>query len=68
MVRGNNGENVLGEGIHKNKYLDIIASYKEKIGFILYAYCIMDNHVHLLIEVTDVPLSQIMQRIQQVYT
>ena len=68
MVRGNNGENVLSEEIHKNKYLDIVASYKEKIGFILYAYCIMDNHVHLLIEVTDVPLSQIMQRIQQVYT
>lgn len=25
MVRGNNGENVLNEGIHKNKYLDILA-------------------------------------------
>ncbi|WP_176431624.1 transposase [Anaerovirgula multivorans] len=68
MVRGNNGENVLSEEIHKNKYLDIIASYKDKISFILYAHCIMDNHAHLLIEVTDVPLSQIMQRIQQVYT
>ncbi len=68
MVRGNNGENVLNEAIHKNKYLDILASYKEKIGFMLYAYCIMDNHVHLLIEVKDTSLSQIMQRIQQVYT
>ena len=68
MVRGNNGEKVLNEEIQKNKYLDIIASYKEKIGFMLYAYCIMDNHAHLLIEVRDVPLSQIMQRIQQVYT
>lgn len=68
MVRGNNGENILAEEKHKNKYLDIIASYKEKIGFMLYSYCIMDNHVHLLIEVKDVPLSKIMQRIQQVYT
>ena len=68
MVRGNNGENVLSEEVHKNKYLNIIASYKEKIGFMLYAYCIMDNHAHLLIEVRDVPLSQIMKRIQQVYT
>ena len=68
MVRGNNGENVLCEEIHKKKYLDIIALYKEKMGFMLYAYCIMDNHVHLLIEVADIPLSQIMQRIQQVYT
>lgn len=68
MVRGNNGENVLSEEVHKNKYLEIIASYKEKIDFMLYAYCIMDNHAHLLIEVRDVPLSEIMQRIQQVYT
>lgn len=28
----------------------------------------MDNHVHLLIEVKKVPLSKIMQGIQQVYT
>lgn len=68
MVRGNNGENVLEKEIHKNRYLDIIASYKDEIGFLLYAYCIMDNHAHLLIEVIDAPLSQIMQRIQQVYT
>jgi len=68
MVRGNNGENVINKEIHKNKYLDIITSYKEKIDFKLYAYCIMDNHAHLLIEVNDTPLSQIMQRIQQVYT
>ena len=54
--------------IHKNKYLDILATYKEKIGFLLYAYCIMDKHVHPLVEVKDTPLSQIMQRIQQVYT
>jgi len=28
----------------------------------------MDNHVHLLIEVTDIPLLKIMQSIQQVFT
>ncbi|SDZ12181.1 transposase [Tindallia californiensis] len=68
MAKGNNGEDVLREEMHKKKYLEIIERYKEKQGFILYAYCIMDNHVHLLIQVEDIPLSQIMQRIQQVYT
>jgi putative transposase len=68
IVKGNNGEDVFKEESHKNKYLDIIASYKTMMGFILYAYCIMDNHAHLLIEVRDIPLSKIMQRIQQVYT
>ncbi|MDD4766200.1 MAG: transposase [Desulfotomaculaceae bacterium] len=68
MVRGNNGEKVLLEEIHKRKYLDVLAFYKEKLYFILYAFCIMDNHAHLLLEVDEVPLSQIMQRIQLVYT
>lgn len=34
----------------------------------LYAYVIMDNHVHLLIEVGDTQLSKIMQGIQQSFT
>lgn len=68
MVRGNNGEMILREGAEKSKYLDILAKYKEKLNFKLYAFCIMDNHAHLLIQVESVPLSQIMQRVQQVYT
>ncbi|MCG8501990.1 MAG: transposase, partial [Firmicutes bacterium] len=50
------------------EYLNIIKRYKKKYNFKLYAYCIMDNHAHLLIEVDKVPLSKIMQGIQQVYT
>ncbi|WP_432404161.1 transposase [Wukongibacter sp. M2B1] len=34
----------------------------------MYAYVIMDNHLHLLIEVSKTPLSKIMQFIQQTYT
>lgn len=68
MARGNNGEYVLKEESDKWHYLDIIKKYKETCGFKLYAYCIMDNHVHMLIEVKETELSRIMQRIQQVYT
>ncbi|UNC93089.1 transposase [Candidatus Contubernalis alkaliaceticus] len=68
MVRGNNKEKVFLDDVHKSKYLFLLALYKEKLGFMLYAFCIMDNHAHLLIEVKDVMLSQIMQRVQQVYT
>lgn len=68
MVRGNNGEKVLADEIDKRKYFNVLTQYKEKLGFKLYAFCIMDNHAHFLIEVQDVSLSQIMQRIQQVYT
>ena len=68
MARGNNREYVLKDEDDKWHYLDIIKKYKEKYNFKLHAYCIMDNHVHMLIEVAEEGLSKIMQGIQQVYT
>jgi len=68
IARGNNGEYILKEEEEKKKYIETIKKYKERYKFKLYAYCIMDNHIHLLIEVGDTPLPKIMQGIQQVYT
>ncbi|WP_131821285.1 transposase [Paramaledivibacter caminithermalis] len=34
--------------------------YKIKHNLKLYAYCIMDNHAHLLIEIDKMPLWKIM--------
>ena len=68
ICRGNNREWIFKEKTEKTKYLEIIKHYKKKLQFKLYAYCIMDNHVHLLIEVNHIPLSKIMQGIQQVFT
>ncbi len=68
MVRGNNGEFILQKEEEKQIYLDLIKKYKERYPFKLYAYCIMDNHVHMLIEQEDIPLSKIMQGIQQSFT
>ncbi|MCG8501685.1 MAG: transposase [Firmicutes bacterium] len=68
ICRGNNREYVFDKEEDKKMYLKTILRYKEKYSFKLYAYCIMDNHAHLLIEVDRAPLSQIMQGIQQVFT
>lgn len=59
---------IFKEKENKAEYLKIIKNYKSKYGFKLYAYCMMDNHGHLLIEVDKMPISKIMQAIQQVYT
>ncbi len=32
------------------KFLALLAAQKTKVPFFLYAYCLMSNHVHLLIE------------------
>lgn len=68
IVRGNNREEVFQDDNDKQKYLNIIEKYKEKLGFKLYAYALLPNHTHSLMEVAEEPLSRIMQRIQQVYT
>ncbi len=68
MVRGNNGEKVFETEKEKQEYINITKEYKHRYRFKIYAYCIMDNHAHLLIEVENVPVSKIMQGIQQVYT
>ena len=68
MARGNNGEYNIAKDEEKLEYISIIKRYKERYGFRLYAYCIMDNHIHMLIVVDEIPLEKIMQGIQQVYT
>ena len=68
MCRGNNGEHILHNDEDKKFYLYLIQKYKERYCFRIFAYCIMDNHVHMLIQTGDVPLSKIMQGIQQSFT
>jgi len=49
-------------------YLDRLNRYQTRYGVILYAYCLMPNHVHLLLQTSSVPLAKFMQGVQQSYT
>lgn len=68
IARGNNKEDVLAGDRDKQKYLALVEKYKQKYLFRLYAYVLMSNHLHMLLQVGSVPLSKIMQGIQQSYT
>ena len=68
IARGNNRENIFLDARDKDKYLELIGKYKQKYGFELFAYVLMDNHVHLLIYIDQISISKIMQGIQQTYT
>ncbi|QSX06694.1 transposase [Sedimentibacter sp. zth1] len=37
--------------IYKNKILEILKEIREELEFCIIAYCIMDNHMHLLIKI-----------------
>ena len=51
-----------------NKFLEYLKQAQDKYKFYLYAYCLMSNHYHLLLETTDANLSKIMQYINTSYT
>jgi len=68
IARGNNRQKIfLGEKDY-SRFLARLKLYKKKFNFILYSYAFMPNHIHLLIEASDVPLSQIMQPLELSYT
>ena len=69
IVRGNQKQITFIEEEDSAKYLDLLRHYKREYGFKLYGYCLMPNHVHLVLEVKDgINLSKIMQGLNQTYT
>lgn len=68
VARGNRKESVFRSKGDYERYLDLIFRYKERYHYRLYAFVLMPNHLHLLMETADVQLSKIMQGLQQSYT
>lgn len=68
ITRGNQRQTIFKNKYDYLKYLEVLAHYKEQYGFYLFAYLLMSNHVHLLIETLEAPLSKILQGINQKYT
>jgi REP-associated tyrosine transposase len=66
--RGNQRERVYFEDIDREKFLEILKRTKERYGYRLHAYVLMDNHYHLLIETPEANISQAMQNINTSYT
>lgn len=62
MIRGINRQRIFEDNEDCDTFIETIWRSKEKIGFELYGYCIMGNHVHLLMKEKD-SLSLVMQSI-----
>lgn len=57
MMRGNNKEKVFLNDKDKNKMINILQEKKMSCNYYLFAYCIMDNHIHLILRqgIEDLP-------------
>lgn len=54
MVQGINKKYIFEKNIEKEEYLSLLLQYKNNFKIMLLAYCIMDNHAHILIHTDEV--------------
>jgi len=67
MVRSIKEVDLFEDDEDKIKYLAIIKKYIEKYKFKIYAYCLLDNHGHLMIDANGADISKIMHSINFSY-
>ncbi len=67
MTRGNDKMKIFIDKEDREKYLDILLEKKDGSSYCLYAYCIMNNHSHLIIKEEKDSLSNIMKKINISY-
>jgi REP element-mobilizing transposase RayT len=63
MLRGVNRQEIFFDEEDYLFFIRLLAHYKDLCDYQIFAYCIMGNHVHLLIRTGSVPLSTILKRI-----
>ncbi|WP_345788496.1 transposase [Desulfosporosinus acidiphilus] len=48
--RGNHRQNIFRDDEDREFYLIVLKRFRSITPYVLHTYCLMDNHVHLLIE------------------
>lgn len=68
IARGNNKQKIFVDDEDYKNFLKRLKLYKKRFEFVIYAYALMPNHIHLLIETGEIPLSKIMQALLFTHT
>jgi len=67
-TRGNARKKIYKYDMDRANFIDVLCSVAKKYNWLCHAYCLMDNHYHLLIETPEGNLSQGMRQLNGVYT
>ena len=68
MVQGINKEYIFKTNEEKNKYLELLKKYYLEFEIDIIAYCIMDNHAHMLLYSEKIQnISNFMRQINSIY-
>jgi len=68
VIRGADHQLYFEEANDYLKYLELLERYKTELGFSIYAFCLMTNHVHLLININNCSLEKIFRRLNTNYS
>jgi len=69
MTRGNQKQKTFLDSEDYQKYIKLLKHYRRKFCFKLFGYCLMPNHVHLIMKIRNgKDLQKIVQGLNQTYT
>jgi putative transposase len=68
ICRGNHREDIYRSDHDRLFYLRTLKTVQHSLPYSLHAYCLMTNHVHLQMETSQASISDIMKRINMLYT
>ncbi len=63
MLRGNERKNIFQQDEDKQRFLGGIIEKQREKTFSVYAYCLMDNHIHMLIKINNYDLASVIKGI-----
>lgn len=66
--RGDGREAIYLSDNDRERWLEVFAEVCRRFNWVCHAYCLMDNHYHLLVETPEGKLSQGMRQLNGVYT
>ena len=68
MLRGNNRKNIFFSDSDRYYLYSLLEEGVIRFNYKIHAFCLMTNHIHLIVEVGEITLSKIVQNIAFRYT
>ncbi len=68
MLRGNGGQAIFFADADRYHLYLLLQEGIERYGHRVHGFCCMSNHIHLAVQVADIPLAKIMQNLSFRYT
>ena len=68
ILRGNCGQDVFFDAGDRTRFLLLLQESVERFEYRVHAFCLMTTHLHMAVQVGEIPLSRIMQNVGFRYT